>query len=302
MVCGPRSVTPRRAVAGMSAPYASALYVGWVRHRRHRPRQHAFRNRSFHALIDVDELPRLSRELRGFGHNRRALFGFRDTDHLGSLDLPVRDKLARWFADQGRSLPDGPVRVLANLRVAGHVFDPVSWWFCHDADGSLATVVAEVHSTFGEAHCYLLDLEQSDRPDVVRAVADKRLRVSPFLPVDGLGYRFTIVCQGERIAVHVDVDDEHGRVFDATQSGRRVALSSGSLARVALTHPMMPLHTVVMIHWQALRLWFKGVPYLRRSAGGDGGGRRGGLRADATASACDHHRGAGDPADKERVT
>ncbi len=266
MVRGSGGVAPRGPVADMSEPFASALYVGGVRHRRHRPRRHAFRNRTYHALIDVDELPRLSRELRGFGYNRPALFGFRDTDHLGPLDVPVRQKLAVWFAGKGRRLPDGPVRVLANLRVAGHVFDPVSWWFCHDRDGRLQAIVAEVHNTFGDAHCYLLDLETTGRPGVVRAAADKRLHVSPFLPVEGLRYRFTVAWRDDRLTVHVDVDDDRGRIFDATQSGRRVPLSAATLARVAVTHPLLPLHTVAMIHWQALRLWAKGMPFLRRPA------------------------------------
>lgn len=255
----------------MSDPFASCLYVGTVRHRRHRPTSHAFRYRTYHALLDVDELPRLARELRGFGYNRPAPLSFRDVDHLGDRDVPVRDKLAAWFDGQGLTLPDGPVRVLTGLRVAGYVFDPVSWWFCHRADGTLETVVAEVHNTFGDALCYRLELEPDARGEVVRATADKRLHVSPFLPVSGLTYRFTFAWRGDLLTAHIDVDDDRGRILDATQSGRRVALSTATLARVALTHPMMPLRTIAAIHWQALRLWRKRVPFLRRPTPPDPG-------------------------------
>ena len=175
----------------MSAPgRRSSLVVGDVRHRRHAPVVNAFRYGVYWALLDVDELPELDRQVRGFGYNRRALTGFRDTDHLGALDAPVRDKLATWLADRGRQLPDGPVLVLCNLRVLGFVFDPVSWWFCHDRDGSLRLVVAEVRNTFGESHSYLLDDLEVVGERQVAARGEKVLHVSPFLAVAGHRYRF----------------------------------------------------------------------------------------------------------------
>ena len=268
-----------------AAPAASTLSVGTVRHRRHRPTPHAFRYRTYHALLDVDELPWLDATVRGFGYNRPAPFGFRDSDHLGDGDQPVREKLAAWLQAQGVALPDGPVRVLTNLRVLGHVFDPISWWFCHHLDGSLALVVAEVNNTFGDRTCYLLELESDDRPGVRRASATKRMHVSPFAPVDGLTYRFTFAARGDRLTTHIDVDDVHGRILDATQAGRQVPLTSRRLARVAVTHPLMPLRAVVAIHWQAVKLWCKRVPFHRRPSppvddalrprevAADGGGR-----------------------------
>lgn len=243
------------------SPPASALFVGSVRHRRHRPRDHAFRYRTYHALLDVDELPVLDRTVPGFGYRRAAVTTFHDVDHFGPLDLPVREKLRRWLAEHGVVLPAGPVRVLTNLRVLGHVFNPVSWWFCHAPDGRLALIVAEVNNTFGESHSYLLhDLERDG--DVVRARAAKVFHVSPFLPIDGLAYRFTFVLRPDRITVHMDVDGPEGRVFDATQDGRRRPLSD--VRRVLVTHPLTTLHTVAAIHWQAVKLWRKRVRFYRK--------------------------------------
>jgi uncharacterized protein len=239
----------------------SALFVGTVRHRRHRPRPHAFRYRTYHVLLDLDELPRLDREVRGFGYRRAAVTSFHDTDHLGPLDLPAREKLRRWLADQGVTLPDGPVRVLTNLRVLGHVFNPVSWWFCHDRDGEVALIVAEVNNTFGESHSYLLDDLERDGP-VVRARTTKAFHVSPFLPIDGLVYRVAFVLRPERITVHMDVEDAQGRVFDATQDGRRRSLER--LPRTLVSHPLMTLWTVAAIHLQALRLFAKRIPFHRK--------------------------------------
>jgi uncharacterized protein len=243
---------------------ASALYLGSVRHRRHRPTSHAFRYRVYHVLVDVDELPRLDRTVRGFGYNRAAVTSFHDRDHFGPADLPVRDKLARWLAGHGVALPDGPVRVLTNLRVVGYVFNPVSWWFCHRSDGELAFVVAEVNNTFGDAHCYLLDDLERGPDGTLRTTRDKVFHVSPFLPIDGLTYRFTLVAPGQRAFAHLDVEDEFGAVLDATQDGRRVTLTSASLTRALVSHPLVTVRTMVLIHVQALRLWRRRVPFHRR--------------------------------------
>jgi uncharacterized protein len=263
-------ISPTHASAP-SSTLSSGLYVGWVRHRRHRPSRHAFRHRTYHVLLDVDELPVLERRLRGlFRHGGAALTSFHDTDHFGPLDAPVREKLSAWLATQGVALPGGRVQVLANLRVLGHVFNPVSWWFCHHPDGRLAFVVAEVHNTFGEAHAYLLD-ELEHRPDgTVRAQARKVFHVSPFLPVEGLGYRFVFTppggIEGERLLAHLDVDDDEGRLLDATQYGRRVPLTGRNLAVTLLRNPLLPLRTVVLIHLHALVLGVKRVGFHRKPA------------------------------------
>jgi uncharacterized protein len=263
VVGGPGGGPARDPVADVSER-TSALYVGTVRHRRRRPRAHAFRYRTYHVLLDLDELDELDREVRGFGYRRRALTTFRDTDHLGGHDLPVRAKLERWLASQGVEPPAGPVRVLTNLRVFGHVFNPVSWWYCYHPDGELALVVAEVSNTFGEAHGYVLDDLRPGAGDTLEADATKVFHVSPFLPIEGLSYRFTLVRPGARVLAHVDVTDAEGPLFDATQAGRRVPLTSRSLAQVLLTHPLETLRTVVLIHLQAIRLWWRRVPFHRK--------------------------------------
>ncbi|MEX2551129.1 MAG: DUF1365 domain-containing protein [Nitriliruptoraceae bacterium] len=248
----------------MAAERASGLYVGWVRHRRDAEVARTFRYRTFHALLDVDELPSLEREVRGFGYRRTAPVRFQDRDHLGTADLPVRAKLAHWLAEQGTELPDGPVRVLANLRVLGHVFDPVSWWFCHRADGSIALVVAEVRNTFGESYWYLLD-ELTEAPGgLVHAAAAKRLHVSPFLPVDGLTYRFSFVLRPDRLVAHIEVRDGDHVVFDATQTGSRRPFTTATLWRTLARYPLQPLRTVLLIHLQALRLALRRVTFHRK--------------------------------------
>jgi uncharacterized protein len=267
------ALAPSAAVVASpdEAPLRSRLLVGNVRHRRRRPRTNAFRYRTYHALLDVDELARLDRQVVGFGYGRPAPLGFRDTDHFGPDALPAREKLRRWLDGQGHQLPDGRIEVLTNLRVLGHVFDPVSWWFCHDADGKLALVVAEVHNTFGELHGYVLD-ELETRPDgTVRAAASKAFHVSPFLPIDGLRYRFAFARSEDRLTAHIDVDDDQGALFDATQHGRLVPLDSRSLWATVVRHPLMTLRTVALIHLQAVRLVAKRVRFHRKPVAPDDG-------------------------------
>lgn len=244
---------------------ASALYAGVLRHRRFTPVVRTFRYGVFHAALDLDELSVLDRHLRLFAYNRPGVVAFRDRDHLGPLDAPVRDKLAVYLRRHGHTLaPDDRVVLHANLRVFGHVFDPVSWFHVHDRAGRLRLVVAEVHNTFGEIHCYLLDDLEAGRGATHRSRRAKRFHVSPFQRVEG-AYRFTIGDLGPRHRIHIDVLDPAGRrIFDATLDERRRPLTDAQLARLLLRYPWVTLKTSLAIRWQALRLWLAGVAWSRK--------------------------------------
>lgn len=258
-----------------SSPVMSALSWTRVRHRRHRPTTHRFELGTFHVLVDVDELPRLDREVRGFGHNRRAAVAVHDSDHLGTGESwdsggALRPQVAALLAERGVALPEGRLQLLCHPRMFGHVFNPVAWWFAYHPDGALGLVLAEVTSTFGDRVVYILeDLEQQAN-GTVRATATKRLHVSPFLPVDGHTYRFVIRPPGtpprERALVHMEVDDDQGTILDATQRARLVPFTSRQLRMLLMRYPVASLRSVVVIHLQALRLWSKRVSFHRRPA------------------------------------
>lgn len=252
----------------MGTPSAWVV-TGAVAHRRHRPRPNAFRYRVWHLLLDVDRLDAAADGVAGFAVARRWPTGIRRQDHVGDADLPLREKLRRWVAGQGAELPDGPLLLYASPRVLGHVFNPVSWWFAHDREGTLRMVVAEVRNTFGDWRAYLLDdLEHDGR--VVRARHAKDFHVSPFLPIEGLSYRFAFrppPLDGDgAVAVSMQVHDDEGAVLDATQSGRLRPLTTRSLWAAMARYPLVTLRTVALIHWQALRLWWKRTPFHRRPA------------------------------------
>lgn len=242
----------------------SALYVGTLRHRRLRPTAHAFAYGVYHALLDLDELADLDRDVAGFGHNRAAVASFWDRDHLGPEDLPVRTKLARWLEAQGVALPPGPVHLVTSLRVLGHVFNPVSWFLCHDREGELSLVVAEVNNTFGETYCYLLDDLEAVGGGAVRARHEKRFHVSPFMGIPDHAYRFTIRPPDDRLAISMDVLDVDGKLFDAALVERRRPFDTRTLWTVLLRYPLLPLVTGLRIHRQALTLWRKRVTFHRK--------------------------------------
>jgi len=242
----------------------SALYEGWVRHRRRGEVDNAFTYRMWHVLLDLDEIPALARSIPFFGFNRFNLVGFDDRDHMGPSPRPVRDKLAEWFRARGAELPPGRVLLLTGLRHLGWSFDPVSFYYCYDDRDVLAWVVAEVNNTFGETYCYLLRAPESNAA-VVHDETEKSFHVSPFQPMAG-SYRFRVTPPGDRLNVHIDVVRHGEAVFDATLSEERRPLKARSLLSTILRHPHQTAMTLFLIHYQAVRLWLKRAPFFSKPA------------------------------------
>ena len=231
----------------------SALYEGTVRHRRFAVREHAFRHRVSMAYLDLDELPGL---LGGRLVRRRpGLARYRRRDHLS------REAILAAAARASGAMPAGPVRVLTQLRTLGHCFNPVSFFYCHESDGTLAAVVAEVTNTpWGDRHAYVL--ARGDGRRVLAGGADKALHVSPFMGMDQR-YVWRATEPGETLSVHIESREDAQRVFDATLSLRRAPLTRATLAR----HRGSTLRVVALIYAHALALKLKGVPVHRRPEG-----------------------------------
>ena len=236
----------------MSSPTLPALVDGVVAHRRSGPVAHAFRYRIYQWLVDLDDLPRLPRPLRPFA-------SFRSADHLGDSTSSTKANVVAFLATQGLDLgAGGRVVMLAHPRVLGYVFNPLTVFWCYDADDQLLCVVAEVHNTYGERHAYLL---RPDETGTSRTAKD--FYVSPFYDVSG-HYELRFVLTADRVTCQVRLTHGEAVAFTATFAGRPQALSTGRLLRMLLRQPLMPQRVALLIRLHGLRLWSRRLPVQPR--------------------------------------
>lgn len=242
------------------------LYDGETTHRRVGAVTHGFRYRLFQILLDVDRIDEDLRGLRTVRRGRLGLFSYDDHDHGWRDGRPLRGWVVERLAEAGVAATAHRIRLLAMPRVLGFVFNPISLFYVEDADGGLEAVIYEVNSTFGQSHAYVAP---ASGPGPQRQRADKRLFVSPFYGVDG-SYRFDVTPPGETLDLAIVKTDAAGQAeFTATLHGERKALTDARILRLFLGFPLMTLQVVAGIHWQAVRLFVKGVRLVPRPDGPD---------------------------------
>lgn len=243
----------------------SALYVGHVAHARFTPKRHKLRYPLFMLLADLDELEALN--FRTLRYNRTALLSFYDKDHGARVAAPLRPQIERKLADAGIAFDGGRIALLSMPRVLGYVFNPLSVYFCWRRSGELAAIIYEVRNTFGERHDYVLPARVSETGDVAQR-CEKDFFVSPFMEMD-LGYAFQIRPPGEDVRIGMVIRRGEEVVLTASFAGERRPLTEANLLRAFAGNPLMTFTAIAGIHWEAVKLLLKGVPYL---------GRRGGAR------------------------
>jgi len=236
----------------------SCLYLGTIRHRRQVPRPHAFSYRLFMAYLDLAELDKVFRNRWFWSVRRPALAWFRRGDYLGDPAVPLDQAVRDLVAAETGVRPAGPIRLLTHLRMFGHCFNPVSFYYCYDAAGAkVETIVAEITNTpWNERHAYVLPAGEG----ALRFRFGKAFHVSPFLPMS-LQYDWRFSEPGMRLAVHMQNLDAGAKVFDATLDLERREIGAASLAGALARFPLLTLQVVAAIYWQAFRLWTRRTPF-----------------------------------------
>lgn len=266
-----------------SLPPASAVYEGWVRHRRFVPVEHEFRYPLFLMYLDLEELPEVLDPYPLFSARGRALARFRREDFIGDPARPLAECAREAVEGATGARPSGPVRLLAGLRYFGHSFNPVSFYYCFGPAGErVEAVVADVKNIpWGERHPYVLARGER-RGSVLSDELDKTFHVSPLMGMDQT-YAFRATEPGERLAVQIESRPRETaksrpigafsrsrrlpRTFDATLSLRRRELSRRTLNRMLARYPAMSLQVVARIYAQSLRLKLKGARYFPHPEG-----------------------------------
>ena len=236
------------------------LGFGQVRHTRLKPAKNAFAYPTYFLMLPMRAM--WASTAHDLAHNRSGLLSFFDSDHGDG-----RANALEWLDDllqrEGVDDAQGEVWLHTYPRVLGYTFKPVSFWYCHASDGTLRAIVVEVNNTFGERHCYLLDRPRYGH----ELTADKVFHVSPFCTLEG-NYRFRFMRRSqegvEKTLANIDYHDAAGPLIKTSVSGTLVPVTKASLHKALWRYPAMTFGVVLHIHWQAVRLWIKRVPFISK--------------------------------------
>jgi uncharacterized protein len=255
-------VKPAEHRAPPGAP--AALYDGQVMHARMKPKAHRFAYRVFTLLIDIDRLEEAGRLSGLFSVGRFNLLSFRPEDHGDGGRTALGAHVRGLLREAGLVDPPARVLLLCYPRVLGFVFNPISVYFAYDAAGALTGVIYEVRNTFGDIHTYVAPVAEGELSEAgLRQERDKLLHVSPFMDMP-MRYRFRLRPPGDATAIRILETDAEGPILAASFFGRRVPLSTAAVLSACVRIPLLTVKVVAGIHYEALRLWLKGVHFHTR--------------------------------------
>ena len=241
--------------------FNSCIYSGFVTHRRFKPKRHFFTYKTFSLLINLNELENLGKKINFFSYNKFNILSFYDADH-GPRDGTSLVNWAKNTLSKAKiNIGSGSIKLLCYPRFFGYIFNPLSIFYCYDDDLQLKAILYEVKNTFNEQHTYVFSVLPST--NLILHKCNKKFYVSPFMEMKTF-YNFRLLNPGKILNVFIKQSDSEGTLLTACQVGKRIEMTSKNLLYQFLKHPFMSFKVILAIHFEALRLWLKGVKIVKR--------------------------------------
>ena len=241
--------------------FNSCIYSGFVTHRRFKPKRHFFTYKTFSLLIDLQEIENLGRKIKFFSYNKFNILSFYDVDHGPRDGSCLVNWVKNTLSDAKINIGSGTIKLLCYPRIFGYVFNPLSIFYCYDENLHLKAILYEVKNTFNEQHTYIFSA--SPTSNLILHKCDKKFYVSPFMEMKTF-YNFRLLNPGKIINIFIKQSDSEGTLLTACQVGEKIEMSSKNLLFQFLKHPLMSFKVIMAIHFEALRLWVKGVKPVKR--------------------------------------
>ena len=238
----------------------SSIYNGTVIHKRFKPKLHFFKYRVFSLLIDLSDLNNLGKDITFFSYNHFNLISFFDKDHGERDGSSLIEWVKKNLDENDINSKDIRIKLLCYPRILGYVFNPLSVFFVYDNNKNLISILYEVKNTFGEQHTYIFKIENDH---LLQHNCSKKFHVSPFIEMN-CNYFFRILKPSEKISVVIDQYQLDEKILFASQDGKRTELNSSQLFKSYLKHPLMTIKIISAIHFEAFKLWIKGIKIIKK--------------------------------------
>ena len=240
---------------------SSYIYNGHVVHKRFKPKKHFFKYKVFSLLIDLSEIHLIEKELTLFSYNKFNILSFYDIDHSPRDGSSLFNLAKQTLTESKINIGSGKIKLHCFQRFFGYVFNPLSIFYCYNENSQLKAVLYEVKNTFNEQHTYVFSTPPSS--NLILHKCDKKFYVSPFIEMKTF-YNFRLLNPGKILNIFIKQGDVEGTLLTACQIGKKVEMSSKNLFFQFLTHPLMSFKVILAIHFEAFRLWMKGVKHVKR--------------------------------------